>query len=165
GKFSMRGIEVEIAYRFDREFPPRADDYTRQEIEQGLTALVGAEIVDTRFTSYDDTPPLERMADFLANGAYVEGPSRADWREFDLAQLEGYVAFDGRDQARRVGGHPSRDPLLPALALVNRLRGSAGVSAGMIVTTGSYAGMSLAPLACSISAGFVGFGEVAFSLR
>src|SRR5436305_1501690 len=30
GKFSMRGIEVEIAYRFDREFPPRADDYTRQ---------------------------------------------------------------------------------------------------------------------------------------
>lgn len=163
-RFSMRGVEIEVAFHFDRAFAPRADDYERTEIEQGLTALTGVEIVDTRFTSYDDTPALERMADFLANGAYVTGPAHTDWREFDLQQLEAYVAFDGREQVRRAGGHPSNDPLLPAIALVNRLRQSTGVSEGMIVTTGSYTGMSLAPPACNISAGFVGFGEVACRL-
>jgi 2-keto-4-pentenoate hydratase len=158
--FSMRGVEIEIAFRFDRAFPPRADDYPRAEIEQGVTALTGVEIVDTRFASYHDTPALDRMADFLANGAYVVGPARRDWKAFDLSQLEAYVAFDGRDQARRIGGHPSRDPLLPAIALVNRLRLSTGVGAGMIVTTGSYAGMTPAPCPCSIEAGFSDFGSL-----
>jgi 2-keto-4-pentenoate hydratase len=104
------------------------------------------------------------MTDFLANGAYVLGTPREDWRKLDLAQLEAYVAFDGRERARRVAGHPSRDPLLPAIALINNLRRSTGVGEGKFVTTGSYAGMSLAPPVCEIQAGFVGFGEVALRL-
>jgi 2-keto-4-pentenoate hydratase len=160
GLFSMRGVEIEIAFRFDRAFPPRAAEYRRDEIERGVTALPGVEIVDTRFSSYDDTPALERMADFMSNGAFIVGAARSDWRDFDLTQLEAYVAFDGRDQARRTGGHPSRDPLLPAVALINRLRQSSGVGEGLIVTTGSYAGMCAAPGLCDIEAGFSRFGAV-----
>jgi 2-keto-4-pentenoate hydratase len=158
--FSMRAAEIEIAFRFDHAFPPRGAEYRRDEIERGVTAFPGMEIVDTRFSSFDETPALDRMADFMANGAFVVGAARSDWRDFDLTQLEAYVAFDGREQARRTGGHPSRDPLLPAIALVNHLRQSTGVAAGLIVTTGSCAGMSAAPRICDIEAGFTGFGAV-----
>lgn len=158
--YFLRGVEIEIAFRFDRPFAPRDAVYARAEIESGVTALAGVEIVDTRFVSYEGTPLLDRAADFLANGAYVVGPARADWRQFDLSQLEAYVTFNGQDQARRIGGHPSRDPLLPAIALVNQLRRSSGIGEGMIVTTGSYAGMLAALRGCSVVAGFTGFGEV-----
>jgi 2-keto-4-pentenoate hydratase len=163
-RYSLRGAEIEIGFRLDRAFPPRAADYTREEIESGVTAFVGVEIVDTRFASYEDTAPLDRMADFLANGAYVVGPARADWREHDLSRLEAYVSFDGRDQVRRVGGHPARDPLLPAIALINRLRETTGAEAGAIVTTGSYTGMTPAPRNCKIEAGFANFGSLSCRL-
>jgi 2-keto-4-pentenoate hydratase len=48
---------------------------------------------------------------------------------------------------------------------VNSLRQTAGIGEGMIVTTGSYTGMLLAPSDCKVSAGFVGFGEVACRLE
>lgn len=159
-RYAMRGAEAEIAFRFDRALPPRQRDYAREEVADVTTALVGLEIADTRFASHEGTPLLERVADFMSNGAFVAGKPRSDWRRLNLNELEAYVAIDGEDVVRRRGGHPSRDPLIPAVALVNKFRRAAGVPAGSIVTTGSYAGMSLAPPRCSIDAGFTDFGSV-----
>jgi 2-keto-4-pentenoate hydratase len=156
--YSMRGVEIEIAIRLDRAFAPRDDEYQREEIARGVTALTGVEIVESRLTNFEDRPVLDRMADFLANGAYVVGPARTDWREFELERLEAHVAFDGREQVRRVGGHPSVDPLLPAIAFINRQRRAAGLAEGVVITTGSYTGITLAPRHCAIEAGFSGFG-------
>ncbi len=161
---AMRGVEAEIAFRFDRSLPPRDQPYGREEVVDAVTALPVIEIVDTRFTSYGRTPVIERAADFMSNGALVTGAARSDWRGFDLSALEAYVAVDGREVVRRVGGHPSRDPLVPAIALVDHLRLSAGVLAGMIVTTGTYTGMELAPACCAIEAGFTGFGATTCDL-
>lgn len=162
--FSMRGIEAEIAFRFDRSLPPRAAPYAREEIERAVTALPAIEIVDTRFASYDSTPVIERVADFMSNGAFVTGAARADWRGFDLGELEAHVAIDGQEVIRRVGGHPSRDPLIPAIALVNQLRLSTGASEGMVATTGTFTGMHLVPARRAIEAGFQNFGVVTFVL-
>jgi 2-keto-4-pentenoate hydratase len=156
--FSIRGLEAEIAFRFDRTLPPREHLYTREDVADAVTALPAIEIVDTRFASYEGTPAIERAADFMSNGALVTGAVRADWRDFDPSALEAFVAIDGRDQVRRVGGHPARDPLIPTIALVNQLQRSTGVAAGMIVTAGSFTGMTLAPAHCSVEAGFSGFG-------
>ena len=158
-RYAMRGAEAEVAFRFDRALPPRERDYARDEVADAATALVGLEIVDTRFASYEGTPLIERVADFMSNGAFVVGEPRSDWRRFDLSELEAYVAIDGQDIARRRGGHPTRDPLIPAVALVNKLRFGAGVPAGSIVTTGSYVGMPLAPPRCFVEAGFTQFGS------
>ena len=158
-RYAMRGAEAEVAFRFDRALPPRQRDYARDEVADAATALVGLEIVDTRFASYERTPLIDRAADFMSNGAFVVGEPRSDWRRFDLSELEAYVAVDGEDVARRRGGHPSRDPLVPAVALVNKLRSGAGVPAGSIVTTGSYVGMPLAPPRCFVEAGFTQFGS------
>ena len=162
--FSMRGVEAEIAFRFVTPLAPRASPYTRADVEASVTALPAIEIVDTRFASYESTPTIERTADFMANGALVIGTARADWRAFDLANIEVRVAIDGQEILRRVGGHPSRDPLLPAIALVNQLRQSTGIAEGTVVTTGSYSGMHLAPLRCAIEIGFAKVGAAACEL-
>ena len=158
-RYAMRGAEAEIAFRFDRALPPRQREYARDEVVDAVTALVGLEIVDTRFVSYEWTPLIERVAEFMSNGALVVGEPRSDWRRFDLSQLEASVAIDGQDVVRRRGGHPTRDPLIPAVALVNKLRLGAGAPAGSIVTTGSYVGMPLAPPRCGVEAGFTQFGS------
>ena len=61
---------------------------------------------------------------------------------------------------RRTGGHPTKDPLLPAVALVNDLRGEAGVAAGQIVTTGTYTGLNHARRGQRVVATFHGVGAV-----
>ena len=155
---AMIGVEAEIAFRFDEALPPRERAYERAEIVAATTAFPAIEIVDSRFKDYQGTPVIERAADFMSNGAFVSGAARDDWRAFDLATLEACIAIDGVDIARQIGGHPSGDPLLPAIALCNRLRLSSGIVAGQVVTTGSFTGLQFAKSNSVVSASFTGFG-------
>lgn len=161
----MLGIEAEIAFRFDRPFPPRDLAYERVEIEAGVTAFPAIEIVDTRFRDYEGTPAIERTADFMSNGGFVAGTARDDWRTFDLAHLEVTLVIDGAERVRRVGGHVAGDPLIPAVALVNTLRASSGIQAGTFVTTGTYTGLERAKAGSVVEVTFRGFGTVACSFN
>jgi 2-keto-4-pentenoate hydratase len=153
---AMIGVEAEIAFRFDQAMPPRERAYERAEVEAATTAFVAIEIVDSRFKDYQGTPVIERAADFMSNGAFVSGGVRQDWRSFDLAGLEACLAIDGVEIVRQVGGHASGDPLVPAIALCNRL--SSGIAAGQVVTTGSFTGLQFAKPNSVVSATFAGFG-------
>jgi 2-keto-4-pentenoate hydratase len=159
--FRMLGVEAEIAFRFDVALAARDRAYERAEVAAAVTALPAIEIVDTRFASYDGTPVIERAADFMSNGALVAGPTRADWRAFDLERIEASVAIDGAEIVRRVGGNACGDPMIPAVALVNQLRLSGGTPSGMVVTTGTYTGLEYARGDSAVRAGFAGFGAVA----
>lgn len=156
----MLGVELEIAFRFERDLPPRAAAYTQAEVAEAVTALVGIEVVDTRFRSYDDTPLLDRTADCMSNGAYVVGTSRSDWRNFDLAVLEATLSVNGAVVVSRRGGHVAGNPILPAIPLVNVLRSAGGVHAGQIITTGTYTGCYRASPGDRVAGSFAGFGEV-----
>ena len=162
---SMLGVEAEIAFRFDRPLPPRDRPYERAEIEAAVTAFPAIEIVDTRFRDYDGTPVIERAADFMSNRGFVIGTARTDWRAFDLAGLEASVSIDGVEIVRRIGGHAAGDPLRPAIAFVNAMRSTSGVSAGMMVTTGTYTGLEFARADSQVRASFEGFGTVGFRFR
>jgi 2-keto-4-pentenoate hydratase len=157
---AMRGVEAEIAFRFVKELPARERAYERAEIEAAVIAFPAIEIVDSRFKSYDDTPVIERAADFMSNGAFVMGAERGDWRSFDLSKLEARLVIDGIEVARQVGGHAAGDPLNPAIALCNHFRLSSGVPVGKIVTTGTFTGLTLAGPSSAVQATFVGFGMV-----
>ncbi|MCB1486854.1 MAG: hypothetical protein KDJ88_05275 [Bauldia sp.] len=157
---SMFGIEAEIAFRFDETLAPRDEPYERAEIESAVTAFPAIEIVETRFRDYDATPAIERAADFMANGGFIVGAPRDDWRSFDLAALEARVIIDGKEVVRRTGGHAAGDPLVPAIALVNHMRLSDGIAAGMMVTTGTYTGLEFAARGSTVEAIFTGFGSV-----
>ena len=156
----LLGVEAEIAFRFDRDLPRRDAAYAYEEVAEAVTALPAIEVVDSRFRRYPDAPLLDRTADFMSNGAFVAGAPQPRWREFDLAALEATLTIDGEQRVRRTGGHTTRDPLLPCVALVNDLRGTTGIRAGAIVTTGTFTGLNFANAGQTVEASFTGFGSV-----
>ena len=160
----LRGIEVEIGFRFDQDMPPRDRDYHRTEIEAAVTALVGMEIVDSRFTSYRETPVLDRAADCMSNGAYIVGTLRPDWRDFDLSSLKAILRINGKVEIEKTGGHSIGDPVLPAIALVNQLRTGPGITARQIITTGTYTGLHFSQPGDDLVAEFEGFGRAELHL-
>ena len=155
----LLGVEPEIAFQFDRDMPPREAAYTRAEVEDAVSAFAGIEIVDSRFLSYPDSPVLDKAADFVSNGGFVRGTRNTEWRGINLTDLLVTVTFDGEVVARVRGGHPTKDPILPALNLVNQLRHDVGVKAGQIMTTGTYAGITYAKPGQVVTAAFENFGS------
>jgi 2-keto-4-pentenoate hydratase len=155
----LLGVEPEIAFRFERAIAPRAEAYSYEEVAAAVTAFLAIEVVDSRFSTYPATPLFHRVADFMSNGAFVVGPSIADWRRRDLAHADVELFCNGHLLARKAGGHPTGDPLLPAVALVNDIR-ARGIDAGQIVTTGSYAGLHHGKPGKGVRAVFHGIGEV-----
>lgn len=156
----LLGIEAEIAFRFDESLPPRALPYTMEEISRVVTALPAIEIVDSRFQSYRGTDVLDRLCDCMSNGGLICGAPRADWRDFDLSRLPVRLLADGEPIVESEGGHTNGDPLRPALALANLMRTGPGISAGQIVTTGTFTGLTFAEPGQTIRVEFAGFGQV-----
>lgn len=155
----MLGVEAEIAFRLDRDLPPREAPYTKEEIATCATALAAIEVVDTRFANYADTPVIDRLADFISNGGFVAGTVRPDWRTIDLAALKATLLINGQTVVERVGGHVTGDPIIPAIALINALRDQ-GIAKDRVITTGTFTGLHLAKPGDRVEARFEGFGNV-----
>jgi len=160
----LLGVEAEIAFRFEHALPARDSEYTYAEIAAAVIALPAIEVVDSRYQVYRDAPVLERFADCVSNGAFVQGAAQPRWRQFDLAQIAVALTIDGALVEQRNGGHPTVDPLLPAVTLANHLRTRGGVAAGRVMTTGTYTKLAFAKPGQTVVATFTGFGlaEVRF---
>jgi 2-keto-4-pentenoate hydratase len=156
----LLGVEAEIAFRLERDVPARATPYSYDEVADAVTALPAIEIVDSRYRGYPATPFLDRLADFMSNGAFIHGAPLPGWRTLDLTTLDVELRFDERTVVRRVGGHPAGDPFLPALALANDLRATHGLHAGDLVTTGTYTGLHHARPGQRVEAVFHGVASV-----
>ncbi len=135
------GVEGEIAFRFTRDLPARATDYSKAEVAEAVTALPAIEIVSGRLLNWQNQPPMAQLADCLNNGALVRGSEAADWRHRDIANLQVTAWVNGEKILQRQGGHPIGDPLAVATALANLQRSAAGILAGQCVTTGSCTGI------------------------
>jgi 2-keto-4-pentenoate hydratase len=159
GSMPLRGIEAEIAFRFDRDMPAREAAYDYAEVVASVTALAAIEIVDSRFRDYRNTPLLDKAADCVSNGGFVAGTLQPDWRSLDLAKVAVTLMIDGKPAVSKIGGHPTGDPLLPAVALVNARRSGAGVRAGQIMTTGTYTGLTFVEPGARVAAIFDGVGS------
>ena len=158
------GVEGEVAFLLQQDLPPRDTDYTAAELAAASVAMVGIELVGTRFLDYDVAPPLDRTADCMSNLAYVTGTQRADWRSHDLSQLEAVLRVNGTVVVQQTGGHVTRDPILPAVLLANTLRHSSGLRAGQFVTTGTFTGLYRAAPGDAIEVSFTGFGTASLTL-
>jgi 2-keto-4-pentenoate hydratase len=156
----LLGVEAEVAFHFDHALGPRGRAYDYDEVAAAVTAFPAIEIVDSRFLDYKGTPLIQRIADCVSNGAFVAGSSVRRWRDIDLAKLDARIEADGEVMTRRVGGHPTGDPLLPAVDLVNDLRHTTGVLAGQLMTTGTYTDLNYAKPGQRVRATFEGFGSV-----
>jgi 2-keto-4-pentenoate hydratase len=159
----LMGVEAEIAFRFKRDMPAQDTDYSYAEVAANVAAAAGIEIVDSRFEDYQGAPMLDKTADFVSNGAFILGSQHEQWSGFDLAGLEVTLSIDAQVVVRKVGGHPTGDPLTRAVQLVNAFRTTTGVKAGQVVTTGTYTGLHYAKAGQTVVATFTGFGTAQVS--
>ena len=158
------GVEGEIAFRFARDLPARDTPYGREEVAAATAVLPAIEVVSGRFVDPRARPPLEQLADCIANGALVLGEAMPGWRSLDLPRLRVSLLVNGEPVVERRGGHPIDDPLGVAVALVGMMRNAGGVRAGQVVTTGSWTGLRFLQPGDRCAVRFEGLGgaEVVF---
>jgi len=155
----LRAIEGEVAFIFPEGLPPRATDYTREEVAAAALACAAIEIVDSRYRDFPDVTEHEKLADLLSNGGFVQGTVLRDWQHLDFSRIAVELVVDGTTVLQRRGGHATGDPLGACVMFANAMRLGAGVAAGDVVTAGTYTGMPrLAPGSTAI-ARFAGLGE------
>ena len=158
------GVEGEVAFVFRHDFPGRTEAYSRAEVAAGVDALAAIEVIDSRFSDPDSVPALEKLADSFGNGAFVPGEPLDGWRRLDLCALKVSLSVNGTVELDQQGSHPTGDPLAVAVALVNMMRASGGVTAGQFVTTGSCTGVRYLQPGdrCTVSFEGLGSAEVTF---
>lgn len=158
----LRGIEAEVALRLGEDVDrSRAAGLDVEQARALVDALcVTIEIVDSRWATGLDAPPLAKLADLQLHGALVLG----DWLPFDAARDWSAQTCEvriGEQQHHFRGTHSLADPafVLPAW-LRHATRHGQVVRAGSVVTTGTWCGILQAQAGELVSARFDGLGQV-----
>ena len=156
-------LECEISFRLTRDLPPRATDYSEQEVFDALEACVAFEAVDCRFKDLAATmakAPYDFYTDHIAAGAMVFGPLRSDWQKTDFTKIRISMKQGARTIIEKTGGHPTGNPAIPAVVLANMRRATTGLQAGWMVVTGSFTGFHPVELNVPVRGEFEGFGTM-----
>ncbi|MDB6142623.1 MAG: 2-keto-4-pentenoate hydratase [Pseudomonas sp.] len=144
--YSMLGLELEVAFRLNRDFTPRDTDYSDAEVLAGI-GEIGAtiELVSSRYAQWPKIEPLAQLADLLNHGALVVGEFIPYRDDFDFMQPTLSFTLDGNSIAPSVTGNPAGDPRRLLTWLVNHHTGNGQtLSKGLVITAGSYTGMHFA---------------------
>ena len=165
-----RLIEPEIMFRVDHDLPARERNYAIAEIMESVTAVVGFEVIGSRFGTADAPDGAARvdgkgslygsLSDHLANGCIVVGDEIRGWRDVAFEDVGVRVAEGDRELISVVGCHPFDNPFLPVVVGVNRLRRHSGVKAGDIIVTNSSTSFFAVAAGTVIRATYEGLGEV-----
>ena len=165
-----RLIEPEIMFRVDRDLPARQHRYDVTEVRDAVTAVVGFEVIGSRFRAVTGTDTSAAangqgslygsLSDHIANGAIVVGDAVPDWRDIAFEDVRLRMTEDDRELVTVVGCHPFDDPFLPVVVGVNRLRRHHGVKAGDIIVTNSSTSFFPVEAGSVIRAVYEGLGSV-----
>ncbi|OYD84318.1 2-keto-4-pentenoate hydratase [Azospirillum brasilense] len=145
--YQVIGMEAEIAYKFAKDLPPRAEPYSREEVLDAVESVHPAfEIVDTRFAGFGSQDWFSHMADQFNHGALVVGPAIADWRSLEPLKERVALVVDGETKADTVAGNSAGEPVRLLVWMANTGAVSlGGLKAGDVVTTGSHVGTVMVP--------------------
>jgi len=163
---NLIGIEAEIGFRLVHDLPARAEPYREEEVAAAVgAALVTIELCDTRLADWKNAPALWKLADFQSNAALIVGSGTRDWRAIDFSEQRVELRIGERSIAA-AGSHPLGSPfrLMPWIA-AHCARRAGGLSAGDLVTTGSWTGLEFAQPGDEIVARFPGIGEAMLRLQ
>ena len=137
----MQVVELEFAFRFAQDLPPRGREYSTEEVLASVASLHPAiEIPDSRFLEFDSAGPAQLIADCACAGLFVYGEAATfDWRAIELAAHPVSLLIDGSQACVGSGANVLGDPRIALTWLANELTVRAdGLKAGQIVTTGTY---------------------------
>jgi 2-keto-4-pentenoate hydratase len=164
--YSDRLVEAEIAFRIDRDLPPRETAYTRDEV----LAAIGSchpvvEVVQWRIKDWRPAPAILKLADNLGHGGLVVGEPKPDWRAVDFNTLEVTQEIAGQ-AAKQARGNPAGDMIrLVAWLADEGAVWAGGLKAGQIVTCGSWTGITEAAAEAPVVVTFAGFTPLTLSFE
>jgi 2-keto-4-pentenoate hydratase len=160
------GIEGELAFRFARALPPRAEPYGEDEVWDAIDTLHPAiELVRSRFADPQGADKLALLADNLANYGFCYGAAVPDWRQIDFLRQPVSLIVDGAERARAVGGNAAGHPRRLLAWLANHCaRRGRGLAASDIVTTGTHTGLITLPAPATVVVHFANVGGARLTL-
>ena len=160
-----RIVEAEIALKMGQDVTPRdAGQCTPEEAAAWISEFAPAiEVVDSRWRQGLDCGALLKLADHQGHGALVLGEF-VPFRQVDWTTQVCTVTTGSATQTF-VGTHALRDPawLLP-IWLRHATRNGATISAGTVVTTGTWCGMLPVTAGTQVQVIFTGIGDVSVRL-
>jgi 2-keto-4-pentenoate hydratase len=161
-KFIMRGMESEIAFQFLSDLPARDEQYSEAQVLDAIdTAFPAIEINESRYVDPDAVDPLTKLADNILNGALILGPPWSEWPDLIVADQPVEMRFDAKLLYSHKGGNNAGNILRLVVWIANHMRKKGlGISAGQVVTTGSWTGLHKAGTAKQIITSFPGIGDV-----
>lgn len=164
--FPVCGLEVEIMFRFGRDFLPDAGAVSDDEVLASIAGIgTSIEIVSSRLSGWPDGPKLNQLADLQNHGALIVGEF-VDFRDdVDFHSPQARLVFNGQDIFNGPGANPAGDPrrLLPWLVAHCRTQNIA-LPAGTVVTAGSYTGMVFPKEPGTVTGAIAGLPPVEFTL-
>lgn len=164
--FALLGLELEIAFRLNRDFAPQDADYSEAEVLAGIGEMGATiELVSSRYAQWPNVEPLAQLADLLNHGALVVGefiPYRAD---FNFTTPVMTFTLAGQNIAPSVTTNPAGDPRRLLSWLVNHhTRQGQTLPHGLVITAGSYTGLHLAEGAGQVVGQIEGLPAVSVTL-
>ncbi len=135
----MRVAEIEFAFRFARDLPPRVQAYTVDEVLDAVACVhPSIEVPDSRYDDFVTAGAPQLIADNACANLFVLGPRADDWRGFDYVNAEIRVLHNGQPTGSGFGRNVLGDPRIGLTWLVNELS-ALGIAceAGQVVTTGT----------------------------
>ncbi|MBZ9772126.1 2-keto-4-pentenoate hydratase [Mesorhizobium sp. CO1-1-8] len=136
----MRVAEIEFAFRFGRELPPRPAPYEIAEVMEAVATLHPAiEIPDSRYDDFCAVGAPQLIADNACANLFVIGEAAEDdWRDVDLAKHPVAASVSGGSQHSGSGAAVLGDPRIALTWIVNELSGlGIALQPGQVVITGT----------------------------
>lgn len=155
-------IEPEIAFVIGADLPPRVAAYSDSEVRAAIRETRAVlEILGARYADPSSVSFPELLADNMANQGLFVGPVVPQALDQQLEAFPVRVTAGGKAIVAREGHHPDGHPLRPLYWLANHLaaRGT-GLTAGQIVTTGSYCGAIDVPLGTDVDVSWGDFAQL-----
>jgi 2-keto-4-pentenoate hydratase len=140
GNNGMKVAEIEFAFRFGNDLPPRAKPYSVEEIFAAVASMHPAiEIPDSRFEHFETVGEVSLIADnACANWLCIGEAAPEAWRKLDLAAFAPVGQIRGKEPVTGKGANVLGSPYAAMEWFVNELS-SLGITAkaGQVVSTGT----------------------------
>lgn len=161
-------IEPEVAFVLGSDLPCRSTPYAEPEVRAAIaeTRLV-LELLDSRYANPAEVQFPELLADHVSNQGLFVGPIVRNGLQRQLGAFALVVETPSTTLFAGDGRHPDGHPLRPLVWLANFLASrteTVGLTAGTIVTTGSYAGALEVALGSPLRVTFGDLGELGVEL-
>jgi 2-keto-4-pentenoate hydratase len=143
--FGRAGLELEVAFTFDRSFDANSGPYSDDEVIAAIDTLHATiEVVASRFSAWPEVDKPWQLADLQNHGALVVGEGVRYDGAFPFLSpsmsftLDGAPLFDGKP------ANPAGDPRrLLAWTINHSISRGLAFERGTIITAGSYTGIAM----------------------